>query len=179
MTLLADDIIALAYGEAYRPAGRLLAVLIWAVPLALVSGHYRYALIACDHERLEFRCNAIGAAVAIGLGVLLIPSHGAFSAALALVASTFVVLVLAHAAAREAWCLGPVHRPGLAGLVRARHRRARRTQPLGVRELGGRGRGGRRVSVATVTVRILRPAPLESSPGPPGAGHAAQRTSGR
>ena len=102
VTLLADDIIALAYGEAYRPAGRLLAVLIWAVPLALVSGHYRYALIACDHERLEFRCNAIGAAVAVGLGVLLIPSHGAFSAAVALVASALVVLVLAHAAAREA-----------------------------------------------------------------------------
>jgi len=102
VTLLADDIIALAYGEAYRPAGRLLAVLIWAVPLALVSGHYRYALIACDHERLELRCNAIGAVVAVGLGVLLIPSHGAFSAAVALVASALVVLVLALAAAREA-----------------------------------------------------------------------------
>jgi O-antigen/teichoic acid export membrane protein len=115
VTLLADDLIALAYGEAYRPAGRLLAVLIWAVPLALISGHYRYALIACDHERLEFRCNAIGAAVAVCLGVLLIPSHGAFAAAVALVASALVVLVLAHAAARE----GRVPVPALARVLPA------------------------------------------------------------
>ena len=81
MTLTADDLIALAYGEAYRPAGVLLATLIWAVPLALVSGHYRYALVACDRERLEFRGNAIGAGIAIGLGVLLIPSYGAFAGA--------------------------------------------------------------------------------------------------
>jgi O-antigen/teichoic acid export membrane protein len=101
VTLLANDIADLAYGAAFRPAGPLLAVLIWAVPLALVGGHYRCALIACDHERLEFRCNAVGAVVAVVLGVLLIPLHGALSAALALVASTFVVLVLAHAAARE------------------------------------------------------------------------------
>jgi O-antigen/teichoic acid export membrane protein len=107
VTLLADDLIALAYGEAYRSAGRLLAVLIWAVPAALLSGHYRYALVACDHEQLEFRCNAIAAAVAIALGVLLIPAYGAFAAALALVASAFVVLVLAHAAAREAGVLVP------------------------------------------------------------------------
>jgi len=115
VTLLADDIIALAYGEAYRPAGRLLAVLIWAVPLALASGHYRYALIACDHERLEFRCNAIGAAAAVVLGVLLIPFHGAFSAAVALVASALVILVLAHAAARE----GSVAVPSMARVLPA------------------------------------------------------------
>jgi O-antigen/teichoic acid export membrane protein len=71
------------------------------VPLALVSGHYRYALIACDRERLEFRCNAISAAVAVGLGVLLIPWQGAFAAAIALVASALVNLVLAHAAGRQ------------------------------------------------------------------------------
>jgi O-antigen/teichoic acid export membrane protein len=102
VTLLADDIIAVAYGDAYRPAGRLLAVLIWAVPLALIGGHYRSALIACDHERLEFRCNAIGAIAALVLGMLLIPRYGAFAAALALVASALAVLVLAHAAARQA-----------------------------------------------------------------------------
>jgi len=102
VTILADDIAALMYGEAYRSAGRLLAVLIWAVPLALVSGHYRYAMIACDHERREFRCNAIGASAAIGLGVLLIPPYGAFAAAVALTVAALVVLVLAHAAAREA-----------------------------------------------------------------------------
>jgi O-antigen/teichoic acid export membrane protein len=100
VSLLAGDIVALAYGAAYRPAGPLLAVLIWAIPLALVGGHYRSALIATDHERLEFRCNAVGALVAVGLGALLIPSRGAMAAALALVASAVVVGVLAHAAAR-------------------------------------------------------------------------------
>jgi O-antigen/teichoic acid export membrane protein len=101
VTLLAQDIIAVAYGAAYRPAGQLLAVLIWAVPAALMSGHYRYALIACDQERLEFRCNAIGAAVAVGLGLFLIPWHGALAAAAALVASSLGVLILAMSAARE------------------------------------------------------------------------------
>ncbi len=102
VTLLSNEIVALAYGNAYRPAGPLLAMLIWAVPLALVSGHYRNALIACDHERLEFRCTAIGALAALGLGLVLIPFHGAFSAALALVASAFVVVVLAYTTALSA-----------------------------------------------------------------------------
>jgi O-antigen/teichoic acid export membrane protein len=101
VTLMADDLIALAYGEAYRPAGRLLAVLIWAVPVALVSGHYRFALIACDHERAELRANAIGAAVAVGLGVALIPALGAFGGVALLVASALVVLLVAHAAAQK------------------------------------------------------------------------------
>jgi len=101
VTVLADDIIALAYGEAYRPAGRILAVLIWAIPLALLSGHYRYVLIACDHERLDFRSNAIGAASAAVLGALSIPWQGAVSAAVALVAAAFVILLIAHAATRE------------------------------------------------------------------------------
>jgi O-antigen/teichoic acid export membrane protein len=102
VSILADEIMALIFGEAYRPGGRLLAVLIWAVPLALVNGHYRYALIACDHERLELRCNAIGAAVAASLGVLLIPARGALSGAVVLLVSALVVSVLAYAAAREA-----------------------------------------------------------------------------
>ncbi len=120
VTFLADDIVVLAYGEAYRPAGRLLAVLIWAVPVALASGHYRYALIACDHERVEFRANAIGAVVAVALGTLLIPWHGALAAAAALVASTLVVLVLAHSAAREhSLSVPPLARalPAWAGLA--------------------------------------------------------------
>ena len=107
VTLLADDLMALAYGQAYRPAGRLLAVLIWAVPLALVSGHYRYALVACDRERLEFRGNAIGATVAIGLGMLFIPSNGAFSGAAALVVSALTVLILAYSACRQAGLVVP------------------------------------------------------------------------
>ncbi len=102
MTILADEVTSLAFGEAYRGAGRMLAVLIWAVPLALVSGHYRYALVACDQERLEFRGNAIGAVMAVLLASLLIPRHGAVAAAGALAASALVVLVLAHASCREA-----------------------------------------------------------------------------
>ncbi len=102
VTVLADEIMSLAYGEAYRPAGAMLAVLIWAVPLALVSGHYRYALVACDRERLEFRGNAIGAIAAILLGLLLIPMQGAIAAAAALAISALVVLILAYASCREA-----------------------------------------------------------------------------
>jgi O-antigen/teichoic acid export membrane protein len=107
VTLLSSDIIAIAYGEPYRPAGRLLSILIWAVPVALLSGHYRYALVACDHERLEFRCNAIAAVVAIVLGIVLIPFYGATAAAVALVASAAVVLALAYAATSEAGVLMP------------------------------------------------------------------------
>lgn len=106
-TVLAQDLMALVYGEAYRSAGRMLSVLIWALPVALLSGHYRYALVACDHERLELRCNAIAAGMAVILGMLLIPTYGASGAALVLLASAIVVLVLAHAAAREADVLAP------------------------------------------------------------------------
>jgi hypothetical protein len=50
---------------------------------------------------MEFRCNGIGAAVAVSLGLLLIPWHGAFAAAVALASSAGVVLVLAMNAARQ------------------------------------------------------------------------------
>jgi O-antigen/teichoic acid export membrane protein len=103
----------LAYGETYRPAGAVLAVLIWAVPVALLNGHYRYALVACDHERLEFRSNAIAAVVAVVLGFILIPRYGAFGAALVLVASALVVLFLAYAATLQAGVLVPPIAMGL------------------------------------------------------------------
>src|SRR5262249_41942997 len=70
-------------------------------PLALVSGHYRCVLIACDHARLDFRSNAVGAASAAVLGALSIPWQGAMSAAAALLVAAFVILLLAHAATRE------------------------------------------------------------------------------
>ena len=104
--------------------GRLLAVLIWAVPPPC-SGHYRYALIACDHERLEFRCNAIAAVVALVLGVVLIPIYGA---------SRRPWFWSPRRSWFWCWRTGPVQRGvvvpplalGLPSLVRGCRRRARR-----------------------------------------------------
>ena len=52
VTLLANDLLGLLFGTGYEPGSKLLALLIWMIPLSLISGHYRYALIAHNQQRL-------------------------------------------------------------------------------------------------------------------------------
>jgi O-antigen/teichoic acid export membrane protein len=95
-SLIGGDLLGRVYDSRYLGAGRPLAVLAWLIPIALVSGHYRYLLIACNLQRLELRCTLIAAVMAVGLGVLLIPLYGAVGAAAALLLASLVSGVLAY-----------------------------------------------------------------------------------
>jgi O-antigen/teichoic acid export membrane protein len=114
-----EPIVALLYGDAYGPAVTVLQWLIWIVPLALLHGHFRYALIAYGHQRLEFVVNACGAGLSVLLNLLLVPTYGLVGAAFALLASELLILGLASYYVRRAIARIPVwrevYRPILAG----------------------------------------------------------------
>lgn len=55
------------YGDAFAPAGTTLRWLAGVFVAALISGHYRYGLIAAGYQMVEMKVSAIGAAFAIVL----------------------------------------------------------------------------------------------------------------
>jgi len=105
-TVFAEPIIRLAFGGQYGESAAVFRILVWVLPVAAVSGHYRYALIAFGHQKYEFFCQAAGAASSVGAGLLLIGPLGIRGAAVALVGSALVNLGLAWVWARR--CIGPL-----------------------------------------------------------------------
>jgi O-antigen/teichoic acid export membrane protein len=113
-SLLAAPISALAFGAEFAATGPLLAVLVWALPIHLISGHARFALIAAGETGAHLRAQAFGVAVtAVGCAVL-VPVLGALGAAIALLAAAVAVWGWAHGATRRR--VGPL--PGLRPLGR-------------------------------------------------------------
>jgi PST family polysaccharide transporter len=101
LTLVGGDLLSLAYGPQFRGVHQPLAVLSWLIPVALVSGHYRYLLIACNFQHVDLYCTAAAAGTAIVLGEALIPWYGAVGAASALLAANGVSLCLAYVSANR------------------------------------------------------------------------------
>ncbi len=101
LTLLATPICRLAFGEDFTDAGPTFAILAWILPIHLLSGHARYALIAGGHQRTEMAAQAVGLAVTVGLGLWWVGPWGGPGVAAAMVASAAVVWVVAHHQARR------------------------------------------------------------------------------
>jgi O-antigen/teichoic acid export membrane protein len=95
-TAFAEPIITLIYGSQYHEAVAAFRVLIWLVPLALMSGHYHYALIAYNRQKLHFLSTACGAGLNVLLNLFLIPGHGFLGAAWALLISEVFIWSLAY-----------------------------------------------------------------------------------
>lgn len=96
---LAETLVRLAYGEAFAPAGSLLALLIWSIPLSVVSGHYRNVLIGFDRQRALLVCTTLSAVVSAAATASLAASQGAQGAVLGLLAGNAVL------AASTAWAV--------------------------------------------------------------------------
>jgi O-antigen/teichoic acid export membrane protein len=94
--ILAGPMISLVYGEHYSQAATTLKILVWVLPIALLSGHYRYVLIAFNRQRDEFFSSAYAAATSIVLGFILIPKYSTHGAAITLLAAAVVNLIVAY-----------------------------------------------------------------------------------
>ncbi len=97
ITILSRELISLAYGPRFEGATLSLSVLIWMIPLAMLSGHYRYTLIAYNLQKLEFYCTALAAVVSVGLSFIFIPVFGVVGAAMALLVANIVNFASAYA----------------------------------------------------------------------------------
>jgi O-antigen/teichoic acid export membrane protein len=99
--LLAPAAIAFAFGTEYAPAGPVLQLLIWAIPLAQLREPATAAILAARREHRLLHQNAIGTVLNLTLNFTLIPRYGMFGAAIATVATEAVRLALALWFARE------------------------------------------------------------------------------
>lgn len=97
VTVFSERLLSLAYGAEFAPAGRLLSVLVWMVPVAMLSGHYRYTLIAANLQRRLLGAAGAGAAVAVLASLALVPRIGALGAAMSLLAACAVEFAVAYA----------------------------------------------------------------------------------
>jgi O-antigen/teichoic acid export membrane protein len=132
VTVLARPVASMIYGEAFAGAGRSLAVLIWLVPLAMFSGHYRFTLLAYDLQKELFAITLVSAVVATALCFPLIPAWGATGAAAALVAGNVVTLVLVYRCVRLRVAeIGLRHLIGLSLFSHPQDRLLTRAAPFG------------------------------------------------
>ena len=100
-TVLAKPVLTLAYGNEYASAVPIFQVLIWLIPLALMSGHFRYTLIAYNKQGLEFLTAACGGALNVALNLGLDGAYGIIGAAVALVAAEALICALAYFVVRR------------------------------------------------------------------------------
>jgi O-antigen/teichoic acid export membrane protein len=110
VTLVSHTLMAAAYGARYAAAGNVLSVLIWMIPVSLLSGHYRYTLIGYGRQKLLLAAITCSAVLAVLLCCALIPIWGALGAACALVAANLVNFGLAYYFVRREVLRIPFHR---------------------------------------------------------------------
>jgi O-antigen/teichoic acid export membrane protein len=102
VSILADPIVGLLYGDAYAPSGAILALICWDVPLLLFNAFCGNVTAAIHLEREAAKVYLLSAIVNVALNLLLIPVYGAQAAALAtlvsdgLSATRFAVLLHQH-----------------------------------------------------------------------------------
>ena len=99
--LLAPAAIAFAFGAEYAPAGPVLQLLIWAIPLGQLREPANAALLAARHEHRLLHLNVIGTVLNLALNFTLIPRYGMFGAAISALITEAVRLALALWFARE------------------------------------------------------------------------------
>lgn len=94
-TLIAPWIIPLIFGDAYTAAVRPFQIVVWMIPVAWFSGHFRFSLIAAGHQRWEFAVSAASAVVTVTSALVLGYYRGSVGAAWALLLGGVVNTVLA------------------------------------------------------------------------------------
>jgi O-antigen/teichoic acid export membrane protein len=95
-TLIAERVMTLAYGETFSIAASVFTLYIWLLPIRLLSGHARWALVAAERQNMLLLSEVLATIVLVVLGAWLIPSRGALGAAAAVVAANVVGWLSAH-----------------------------------------------------------------------------------
>jgi PST family polysaccharide transporter len=99
--LLAPVLLPIAFGPSFASGGSLLQALVWMIPITMLSGHYRYTLIACGLQKRLLAGTATGAITTAALGVWLIPRWGATGAVWCLLAGGLADFACAYSFVRR------------------------------------------------------------------------------
>ena len=111
LTVLAPDILGLVYGRNFRGASGSFSILVWMLPIAMLSGHHRYVLIAYNRQKTLLYCSIASAVAAVLLGLALVPLYGGIGAAWALLIANFANFVLVYGAVQRLIVEIPVIHP--------------------------------------------------------------------
>ena len=101
--IAAPDLLAFAFGEAYRPAAPVLRLLAPTFALAYVATVCAIVLLQRDQVRQVATISIGGLVVTAALDAFLVPAYGAAGAALATLITEVIVTTLLVRAARPAW----------------------------------------------------------------------------
>ena len=110
LSLLAPQVLTLVFGPSFHDGWGSFAVLVWVLPVAMLSGHHRYILVAYNHQKWLLMYTSVAAAVAVVLAFALIPLFKGTGAAWALLIANIVNFVLVYFAVRKLVVEVPVHR---------------------------------------------------------------------
>jgi len=116
LTAAAPEVLTLIYGPSFRPASKSFWVLAWMLPVAMLSGHHRYILIAYNCQKRLLWCTTISAVAAVLFGFALVPIFGGPGAACALLIANVTNFLLVYASVRQLVVEIPVHRQLFAPL---------------------------------------------------------------
>ena len=94
LVIVAHHLVRFIYGHAYGQSAVILQILVWMLPAALVSAHFRVTLIAASRQGLELLSTATGAAITLALVVVLYRRFGLTSVAAAMVIGEMSTLIL-------------------------------------------------------------------------------------
>ena len=96
LSLIGEPLLVLGFGNSFAEAAPAFAVLIWALPVTLLSGHARWALIAKGLQRYVLVAHLAGAVAVIAVGLALTGRYGALGAAMAMTAASLTIWAVAH-----------------------------------------------------------------------------------
>jgi O-antigen/teichoic acid export membrane protein len=114
--LAAHDVLTIIFGAPFAAAAHTLQIIVWTIPIAWLSGHLRFSLLAVHQQRKDYHAALVGTGVTILFSLCLIPLYHGTGAALALLAGTSANAVAAFVFARAAlpaFALWPSIRPGV------------------------------------------------------------------
>ena len=94
--LLAEPLITIAFGAKFSQSAMPFAVMIWAVPFTMISGHGRWALMAAEKQHYIFYAQSAAAVTGIVSAFALIPSMNATGGAAAVVVMCLTVILVGH-----------------------------------------------------------------------------------
>lgn len=117
LTATAPQVLTLIYGPSFRGGAQAFAVLSWMLPVAMLSGHHRYILIAYNRQKRLLLCTSITAAIAVLLAFALVPWRQDVGAAWVLLISNVVNFGLVYFSVRQLVVEVPVHRQIAAPLA--------------------------------------------------------------
>jgi O-antigen/teichoic acid export membrane protein len=96
LTLAAEPLLALLFGEKFRAAAPAFQVLVWTFPVTLLSGHARWILVAGRRAHDMLIAQSAGCVAALGVGPLLISRFGTIGAAATMLLACLVIWAAAQ-----------------------------------------------------------------------------------